>query len=173
MGTISVEKETPGVAWGAAYFQYFETLDKIEKADSPLSVEKQLFREVNTAEGPVLEPISGDTPVKVGDRIISRIIIISDRNLEYVHLKDMRASSFEPVNVMSGYKYQGGISYYESPKDASTDFFIHYMRKGKYILEYPVFATQQGGFSNGITTIQCLYAPEFSAHSEGVRVVVK
>ena len=29
-----------------------------------------------------------------------------------------------------------------------------------------------GNFSNGITTIQCMYAPEFTAHSEGVRVNV-
>ena len=27
-------------------------------------------------------------------------------------------------------------------------------------------------FSNGITTFQCMYAPEFNAHSEGVRVRV-
>ena len=30
-----------------------------------------------------------------------------------------------------------------------------------------------GNFSNGITTIQCMYAPEFTAHSEGVRVNVE
>lgn len=173
MGNLTVEKKTEGIAWGAAYFQYFEDLDKIESAGSPLSLEKKLFREINTPSGPELEEITADTPAETGDRIISRIIITADRNLQYVHLRDMRASSFEPVNTLSGYRYQGGLGYYESPKDASTDFFIQYMRKGKYVLEYPVFATQEGEFSNGITTVQCLYAPEFSAHSEGVRVVVR
>jgi hypothetical protein len=28
------------------------------------------------------------------------------------------------------------------------------------------FITHAGNFSNGITTIQCMYAPEFSSHSE-------
>jgi len=28
-------------------------------------------------------------------------------------------------------------------------------------------------FSNGITTLQCMYAPEFTTHSEGIRVIVE
>ena len=42
--------------------------------------------------------------------------------------------------------------------------------KGTYVFEYPLFVTHTGNFSNGITTIQCMYAPEFSSHSEGVRI---
>ena len=34
-------------------------------------------------------------------------------------------------------------------------------------------ANQKGNFSNGVTTIQCMYAPEFTSHSEGVRVIVE
>lgn len=173
MGDITVEKKTPGIAWGAAYFQYYEDLDKIEMASSPLSVSKELFIEVNTPEGPALQEVTAGSPIKTGDRIVSRITISTDRDMEFVHLQDMRGATFEPVNPLSGYRYQGGIGYYESPKDASTDFFIQYLRKGSYIIEYPVFATQEGAFSNGITTIQCLYAPEFSAHSKGIRVTVE
>ncbi len=29
-----------------------------------------------------------------------------------------------------------------------------------------------GTFSNGVTTIQCMYAPEFTSHSEGIKVNV-
>jgi len=29
-----------------------------------------------------------------------------------------------------------------------------------------------GSFSNGIATLQCMYAPEFAAHSESRRLVV-
>jgi uncharacterized protein YfaS (alpha-2-macroglobulin family) len=93
--------------------------------------------------------------------------------MEYVHMKDMRASAFEPVNVISGYKWQGGLGYYETTKDVSTSFYYHQLRRGTYVFEYPLFATHTGNFSNGITTIQSFYAPEFSAHSEGVRVIVK
>jgi uncharacterized protein YfaS (alpha-2-macroglobulin family) len=93
--------------------------------------------------------------------------------MEYVHLKDMRASAFEPLNVISGYKWQGGLGYYESTRDASSNFFISYLPKGTYVFEYRLFATQRGEFSNGITSVQCMYALEFSAHSEGIRVKVE
>ncbi len=85
-------------------------------------------------------------------------------------MKDMRASALEPTNVLSGYKWQGGLGYYESTKDASANFFFNYLRKGTYVFEYSLFVTHAGNFSNGITSIQCMYAPEFSAHSEGVRI---
>jgi hypothetical protein len=37
--------------------------------------------------------------VKVGDKIKVRIELRVDRDMEYVHMKDMRASCLEPVNV--------------------------------------------------------------------------
>ena len=92
--------------------------------------------------------------------------------MEYVHMKDMRASCLEPINVLSEYKWQDGLGYYESTKDASTNFFFSYLPKGTYVFEYPLFVTHAGNFSNGITNIQCMYAPEFSSHSEGVRISV-
>ena len=102
-----------------------------------------------------------------------RVVITADRDMEFVHLKDMRAATFEPVNVFSQYKYQDGLWYYESTKDAATHFFIDWMPKGKYVFEYTLFATQSGDFSNGITHIECMYAPEFQSHSAGIRVKVQ
>ena len=110
--------------------------------------------------------------LKIGDKLKVRIELRADRDMEYVHMKDMRASALEPTNVLSGYKWQGGLGYYESTKDASTNFFFNYLRKGTYVFEYAMFVTHAGNFSNGITSIQCMYAPEFSAHSEGIRIQV-
>jgi uncharacterized protein YfaS (alpha-2-macroglobulin family) len=93
--------------------------------------------------------------------------------MEYIHLKDMRAAGFEPVETLSAYKYQDGLYYYESPRDLATNFFIGYLPQGTYVFEYPLRVSQKGDFSNGITSIQCMYAPEFSSHSEGIRVTVK
>jgi uncharacterized protein YfaS (alpha-2-macroglobulin family) len=45
--------------------------------------------------------------------------------------------------------------------------------KGLYVFEYPLRITHRGNFSNGITTMQRMYAPEFASHSEGVRVKVQ
>ena len=110
---------------------------------------------------------------KVGDKVKVRIELRVDRTMEYVHMKDMRAASLEPVNVISSYKWQGGLGYYESTLDASTNFFFSYLQKGTYVFEYTLFATHSGAFSNGITTIQSIYAPEFRSQSEGIRITVE
>ena len=162
-----------GTAWGAIYWQYFEDLDKITMASTPLKLKKQLFIEKNTDKGPVLQAISDGATLKVGDKIKVRIELKVDRDMEYIHMKDMRAACMEPVNVISAYKYQGGLGYYESTKDASTNFFFGWLARGTYVFEYPMFVTHAGNFSNGITTIQCMYAPEFTSHSEGIRVSVE
>ncbi len=173
MGHIKVKKSDDGVAWGAVYWQYFEQLDKITPAETPLKLEKKLFRTLNTPTGPVIEPVTENTRLKVGDKLKVRIELRVDRDMEYVHMKDMRASGFEPTNVISKYKYQDGLGYYESTRDAATNFFFSWLPKGTYVFEYPMFVTHKGDFSNGVTTIQCMYAPEFSSHSEGIRVRVE
>jgi len=172
MGKVKVVKSDNGVSWGALYWQYFEQLDKITAADTPLKLKKKLFLTKTSDTGPVITPITDTTKLKVGDKIKVRIELSVDRDMEYVHMKDMRASGFEPINVLSQYKYQDGLGYYESTRDASTNFFFSYLPKGTYVFEYPLYVTHNGDFSNGITSIECMYAPEFTAHSEGIRVKV-
>ncbi|HRN38100.1 MAG TPA: hypothetical protein PLL18_14435, partial [Flavobacteriales bacterium] len=72
----------------------------------------------------------------------------------------------------SGYRFQGGLGYYQSTRDAATDFFFDRIRAGTYVFQYDLRVAQSGDFSNGITTAVCMYAPEFAAHSEGVRIRV-
>lgn len=173
MGNISVSKSTEGPAWGAVYWQYFENLAKVTAHDSPLKISKKLYIKTNTDAGPVLKEITSSNPLKTGQQIVVRVELRSDRDLEYVHLKDMRASGFEPVNVLSGYQWNGGLGYYENTRDAATNFFFGYLPKGTWVFEYPLVASQKGVFSNGVTSVQCMYAPEFAAHSEGIRVKIE
>jgi uncharacterized protein YfaS (alpha-2-macroglobulin family) len=172
MGTIKVRRSGKGLAWTNIYWQYFEQLDKITPAQTPLSVSRSLFLEQLSPNGPVLKPITGPADLKPGDKLIVRLEIKSQENMEYVHLKDMRASGVEPVHVISEYHYQDGLGYYESTRDAATHFFFDYLPKGVWVLEYPVRVSHAGDFSNGITTLQCMYAPEYSSHAEGIRVQV-
>ena len=92
--------------------------------------------------------------------------------MEFIHLKDMRASGLEPINVISQYKWQDGLGYYESTKDASTNFFIDYLPKGIYVFEYDLRVNNAGLMSNGISSIQSMYAPEFSSISSGQLIQV-
>ncbi len=177
MGNISVTVSSTGnntsPTWGGVYWQYFEDLDKITGAATPLQLQKKLFVETNSDRGPVLTPVKDGAKLKTGDKIRVRIELRADRDMEYMHMKDMRASALEPVNVLSSYKWQDGLGYYETTRDAATNFFFDKLRKGTYVFEYSLFVTHSGNFSNGITTIQSMYAPEFSAHSEGIRITVQ
>lgn len=168
----TVKQSPKPPVWGAVYWQYFEDLDKITPAQTPLKLVKKLFVEKNSDRGPILEAVPDGSELHIGDKVKVRIELRVDRDMEYVHMKDMRAAAMEPVNVLSEYKWQDGLGYYESTKDASTNFFFSWLPRGTYVFEYPMFVTHSGNFSNGITTIQCMYAPEFSAHSEGLRVRV-
>ena len=159
-------------SWGSVYWQYFEDLDKITAAASPLSLTKKLFIERNTDKGKILELIKEGDELKTGNKVVIRMELRTDRDMDYLHLKDMRAASMEPVNVLSSYKWQDGLGYYESTKDASSNFFISHLQKGTYVFEYPVFITHTGIFSVGIATIQCMYAPEFTSHSGGIKIRV-
>lgn len=170
--TVSGEENSKSTSWGAVYWQYFEDLDKITSAETPLKLVKKLFIEKKSDKGPVLVSLNDGDELHIGDKVKVRIELRADRDMEYIHMKDMRASCMEPVNVISQYKWQGGLGYYESTKDASTNFFFGWLPRGTYVFEYPMFVTHSGNFSNGVTTIQCMYAPEFTSHSEGIRVNV-
>jgi len=176
MAEVTLSKKGKGIAWAALYWQYFEDLDKItptnNQTKTPLQIKKKLFLKTNKNTGEVIHQITDKTTLKVGDLIKVRIEIKADRAMEFIHLKDMRASGLEPVNVLSKYKWQDGLGYYESIKDASTNFFISYLPKGVFVFEYDLRVANAGNFSNGITTIQSMYAPEFASHSEGVRVKI-
>lgn len=172
MGKVSVVKNDEGVSWGALYWQYFEQLDKITPHETPLKLNKKLFIERLSDTGPVIFPVDDKITLKPGDKLKVRIELRVDRDMEFVQMKDMRASGLEPINVLSHYKWQDGLGYYESTRDASTNFFFDFLPKGTYVFEYPLRVTHEGDFSNGITSIQCMYAPEFGSHSEGIRVKV-
>lgn len=172
--TIQVDNPNANIVWGAAYWQYFEDMDKItDFRQTPLTIVKQLYREENSATGPVLKPVTDGQGIQPGDKLKVRIEIRVDRAMEFVHLKDSRAAGLEPLNVLSGYRYQGGLGYYESTRDLATHFFIDYLPKGTFVLEYPLVASSKGDFSNGSASLQCMYAPEFSSHSKGMRVKVE
>lgn len=173
MSEVTITKKDNGIAWGGLYWQYFEDLDKITSAETPLKLDKKLFLKVNSDTGKELQEITNKTQLKVGDLITVRIELRSDRNMEFIHMKDMRAAAFEPINVLSSYKWQDNLGYYESTKDAATNFFFDRLPKGIYVFEYDVRVNNSGNFSNGITTIESMYAPEFRSHSMGERVEIK
>lgn len=170
LAEVTVTKPGPGIVQGGLFWQYYEDLDKIKSSENYLSITKELYRKIKTVNGEELQKITPETPLKVGDKVTVRMILNTDRAMEFIHIKDMRAAGFEPLDVLSGYQWKNNLGYYQSTKDASTNFYIQYMPKGKYVFEYDYVANASGTFSNGITTIQNYYAPQMNAHTKGDRV---
>ncbi|WP_207425948.1 alpha-2-macroglobulin family protein [Pedobacter sp. SYSU D00535] len=173
MGDVQIQNTGKVLNWGALHWQYLEQLDKISSAETELKLERKYFIRRQTDAGPELIAVDGTNIPKNGDVLKVVVYLNADRDYEYVHLKDMRPSGTEPVDVLSGYKYQERFYYYQVTKDVATNFFINYLPKGSYVFEYELRVVQPGNYSTGISSIQCLYAPEFNAHSAGRRMEIR
>jgi hypothetical protein len=172
MASVSVTRASQGFSWGALYWQYFEVPDKVTRSGNGLQVEKKMYRLKRSARDNEAELLGEGVVLEPGDRIRHRIIITADRNYEFVHMKDMRAAGTEPLQVFSAYRWQDGLGYYQSTRDAATNFFFDYLPKGTYVIEYDLAVQLRGEFSNGLCTIQSMYAPEFAGHANGSRLSV-
>ena len=156
--TITLRKETPGIAWGAVYYQYTDDMDKIPSSESGITLKRSYFPERNW---------------KVGDRVKVHIEISCDRTMEYLELIDGRPSCVEPVSTRSGWNWNQGLRYYVEVKNTATHCYINRLEKGKYVVEYDVFVTNPGTFLAGPVTLQCMYAPEFRATAPAERFVIR
>lgn len=164
--TLEVEKHDEGMAWGAVYAQYLSPVADVRAQSTGLSIEKQCFVERKTAIGrSELHPLEKGGGLRVGDKLVIRLVLRLDRAMDYVQLKDSRAACLEPTATLSGYRWTGGFGYYAETKDASTRFFFDHLSKGTYVLEYSCRVSQVGTYQSGLATVQCAYAPEMAAHS--------
>lgn len=177
--TLTIEKATPGIAWGGIYSQYTMPLEKIVSSTTANDSTKQTFnirREFyieRIEKGKAVRYPLQEVTAKVGDHLISRIVVKTDRDMEFIQIKDARLACTEPANSISGYKYQGGIGYYEVPLDASTEYFCDRMNKGTYIFENTSYIDRTGTYISGLASVQCAYAPEFVSRTEPIKITVR
>ncbi len=170
---VQLNARSSDFAYGAIYWQYFEQLDKIQNPvteGDAFTVTKTIYKIVNTANGQQKIEVK-DGNLQVGDLVEISLSIRSNRNMEFVHIKDLRGSGTEPIDVLSEYHWMNNLGYYQSTKDASTSFFIDYLPKGIFQLNYTLKVEQSGVYNAGIATAECMYAPEYSANS-GVAVTL-
>ncbi len=169
---LTLENQNDNIAWGGLFRQYFVSIDEVRKHESPLNVERELFVERNDENGSYLVPIK-ETELKVGDKVVVNLTIEASQDMEFVFLKDLRAACLEPTEQMSRYNYSDGMLYYQSNSDTYMGFYFDRLPKGKNRVSYSMYVTKEGDFSNGYALIQCLYSPEFSGYSEGIRLKVE
>lgn len=168
MGIVNVQSTADRPSWGAVYYQYFSEQKEVRAASEGLDLRRTYYRIHEDKGVETLLPVDTLHPLISGEKIRVRLEIENSRELEFVHLKDPRPAAFEPADKVSSYRYGGGLGYYQSIRDAAMHFFFAFLPAGKRVLEYDVFVNQEGCFSAGPASIQCLYAPEYRAHTQGV-----
>ena len=161
----TVTKESAGIGWGAVYAEFEEDMDKISAQGNALKVARTIYMDG--------KPLAEGNILKQGARLTIRLTVMADRDMDFIQVKDEHAACMEPVDVLSGYRWNNYIGYYQETKDSSTAFYIDRMRKGTYELSYDVYVASSGMYQQGVATIQSVYAPEFGGHGEGGLLMVK
>ena len=161
-----VEQTGSGSSWGAVYAQYRESLEQVQAQSQGVTVTRRWLRDGQKVR-------DENVPLQVGDRLVVELTITADRNLDFVQLKDERAACLEPVETLSGYRWNGKVGYYQASKDASTSFFFDRLPKGTYTVTYPVYVTRRGIYQSGLASVQSAYAPAFGGHTEARSLVVE
>jgi hypothetical protein len=178
MAAVTLTKPDQGLAFGGVHWQYLDDIANVPGAGrEELAIEKQLFVKRFTKAGPELVPIAAagaaaGAAVEVGDELVVRLVVTSDRNYEFLELADHRPSLTEPVDVLSGWRWGDGAGWYLAIRDASTQLFFERLPRGTHVFEYSLRAAHRGTASSGFARIQSRYAPEFSAHSKSISLEV-
>src|SRR5690554_863221 len=171
MGKIEVKNTTSQPVFGGVYWRSEERSEEIKSSENGLlNISRNYYIENNDNKWDL---VTAETQLTLGQKVKVRIEVEAVRDMSFVHIKDVRPATFEPVDVLSGYHYKNGLGYYQSTRDAATHFFVDTLNKGKYVLEYEVRLNNIGTFTSGISTIQSMYAPAHSGHSDGKSVKVE
>lgn len=170
---LTVDKQGPGLAWGAVYAQCMEQTNRLKQQQGDLAVHKQVFVERFEDNERRLLLLSPGALLAVGDKVVIRLTLTLKRAMDFIRLKDSYAACFEPGNQLSGYQWHKGAGYYRALSDASTQFFFDRLPKGHYEVEYEGNITRSGIYSTGTATAQSAYASEYVARSAADTLTVR
>lgn len=185
VSAVEIKKKGNHESWGGIYAQYLAPITEIaasEKGDLSVKVEVQVPKTSAASDASKTSAVakasgssvtsSAPVTLRSGNRVHVRYVITAEKDFEYVYLHAPRPATAEPVSQLSGYRWRNGLGYYRAVKDAAVNFFFDYLPRGSYVIEEDWLVEREGEYSTGITTIQCLYAPEFSGHSSDQRMKV-
>lgn len=164
-GDIRIERHSPTPAWGGVISQYIAPMEDV-KADSiaDLAINKEYWVINETEEG--VQAVKTST-LKVGDKVRVSLIVDCGRDMDFVAITDERAACLEPADQLSGYTAIDGLWCYRETRNSSTNLFFDFLPRGRHIISYECRIVEEGEFSSGIATIQCMYSPLLTAHSAG------
>lgn len=155
LSAVNIQSPKLSEAWGALFIRRLMDNDSVAQTATSISLRRDMPAEAC-----------------VGDRLTQRYVITVDRDYEWVRLSVPRPAVLEPVEQLSGYRHQNGLSYYLSQHDDREDLFFEQIPRGTYIIESQSFADRPGIYTTGIATMECVYASEFRANAANKKLTV-
>ncbi|MDR0994690.1 MAG: hypothetical protein LBL81_00180, partial [Tannerella sp.] len=170
--SLLLHKTGTAPAWGALLTTYTLPMQEATAQKGALHLERQYFIETNDGRQRLLRPLEEGQALHVGEKVVIRLVIRSDREMDYVRLEDLRPAGLEPLKQISGMERSGSLLYYHSPQDEAELFYFDRLPQGTYVLEYATYVSRPGSYAVGPATLQCLYAPEFLSRTVGKELKV-
>jgi hypothetical protein len=167
---ISISTSSSTSVSGSIKYYYFSSITPDDSLNAIVQVHKTLYR-YDTPSG-TWEPIRENTAIQISDKIKTVLTIKTARQLKYVFINERRAAAMEPREIESGYKYEDGLDYYQSVKDAGYLFFVDKIPSGIHSISYETVVSATGNFTNGPASLLCMYQPSINAYSNSTRIIV-
>lgn len=159
---VDIINPTEHLVFGGAFRNVLVPIDAVNKSNNALTINREYLVERISEDGKTKKymPVNEGDVLNVGDKVMVKLKFEAGHDMEYVYVKDMRAACFEPVEQNT------------REHDAYTAFYLDYVSKGKHEVTHYQYVTKSGSFSGGFALIQCMYAPEFSAYTSGIRLTI-
>ncbi len=151
---LTFSKRDDHTSWGAIFAQFTQQSTEVENHEAGLKVTREVV---------------GGTNLTVGDKVLVRITIEAERDYDFVQVTDKRAACMEPASQLSGYRN----GYYCAPKDNCTNYYFSKLRKGTHVVETEYYIDRAGDYASGTCSVQCAYAPEYSARTRAYQITSK
>lgn len=156
-----------GLTWGAVSASYKVDAAKVQAAGNGFRIERRFEVQRDGKWAKV------DGEVRVGERVRWVYDVTADRDFDQVSLQSTRPAGLEPRDPLSGVVWTNGVVCYRMVHDADNEYFIEHLSKGKHTFTDECVAVRAGRFDGGIARVQSVFAPEFSATSTPMKLIVR
>ena len=164
-GALQVIKKDASLIWGAARLHYSIPTAAVKAWGEGLSLTRQQYLVTTEGGRDVLRPLEEGELLPIGARIRTQLVIKLKQGLDYVKISDPRPGYAEPVEQKPFYPSIRYGNAYVVPRDGRTDIFVDRLTSGTTELYYDQWVTRPGVYSGVVTTLESLYASEYSAHT--------
>ena len=158
--TVVASKELPAAPHGITLARRYLRPDEAPAPGKPPRV-KPGYTILREGARPKVEPEDLEA-VGSGDRVLVRLKVTAERDLDYVLVEDPLPAGFE---VLEG-TTKGTFAWQERRDDRQV-FFLTKLPRGSTTLEYVLQATHLGTFTALGTTAYAMYAPEVHGRGAG------